>query len=265
MRVFSIQFALVRKLMLGCAGISMMLAVSWVAFPESVQRVLAQEPAEPEEEPHAEEPEEPETGLLDSLETVPVPLPPNLDDFVRNRKAAILLGKSLFWDLQVGSDGKVACATCHFHAGTDSRTKNTLAPAPNGGTFRGANYQLTAADFPFHRLQDPDEERGDDNPVTFDTSEIVGAQGVIKRDFVDIVDGSPVDDGETVPDPVFHIGGVNARQSTRRNSPSMINAVFNDRNFWDGRANRFFNGVNPFGDMDPEAKIWVSGNFNPGN
>ena len=28
--------------------------------------------------------------------------------------------------------------------------------------------------------------------------------------------------------------------------------------FWDGRANRFFNGVNPFGSLDPDAKIWVN-------
>ena len=57
-----------------------------------------------------------------------VPLPETLDDFIKDLKAAIQLGKALFWDMQVGSDGVVACATCHFHAGTDNRTKNALNP-----------------------------------------------------------------------------------------------------------------------------------------
>jgi len=31
--------------------------------------------------------------------------------------------------------------------------------------------------------------------------------------------------------------------------------VFNIRNFWDGRASRRFNGRNPFGDADPDARV----------
>ncbi len=34
---------------------------------------------------------------LASLKNVPVPMPSNLDDFVKNREAAIMLGKALFW------------------------------------------------------------------------------------------------------------------------------------------------------------------------
>jgi hypothetical protein len=30
--------------------------------------------------------------------------------------------------MQVGSDGVQSCASCHFHAGTDNRTKNALNP-----------------------------------------------------------------------------------------------------------------------------------------
>src|SRR4051794_23035400 len=40
-----------------------------------------------------------------SLKTVPVPLPPNLSDFVKDNNAAIALGKALFWDQNAGSDG----------------------------------------------------------------------------------------------------------------------------------------------------------------
>ncbi|MGV2333353.1 MAG UNVERIFIED_CONTAM: hypothetical protein LVR18_04230 [Planctomycetaceae bacterium] len=31
--------------------------------------------------------------------------------------------------------------------------------------------------------------------------------------------------------------------------------MFLDRTFWDGRANRYFNGVNEFGDLDPNARV----------
>jgi cytochrome c peroxidase len=40
-----------------------------------------------------------------------------------------------------------------------------------------------------------------------------------------------------------------------RNTPTMINAIFNFRNFYDGRANNVFNGRNPFGPRDPTAGI----------
>ena len=68
-----------------------------------------------------------------SLKTVVVPEPPNLHLYVRNRQAAIQLGKALFWDMQVGSDGVTACASCHFHAGADNRIKNALSPGIRAG------------------------------------------------------------------------------------------------------------------------------------
>ena len=74
---------------------------------------------------------------LGSLKTVPTPEPANLNQFLKTdlngavsqdaRTAAIALGKALFWDSAVGSDG-TACATCHFNAGADSRSKNQLDP-----------------------------------------------------------------------------------------------------------------------------------------
>jgi len=208
---------------------------------------------EEQEPPEAEEGDAVELGALDS---VPVPEIAEIAQFVKNKEDAILLGKALFWDMQVGGDGRTACASCHFQAGADNRTRNTLSPG-GGTTFRGANTKLERDDFPFHRLKNSNEEKSDSNPVIFDTSEVVGSQGVIKKNFVAIVDGSEIDRGQLVPDPVFNIKGVNVRQVTGRNAPTVINAIFNDRQFWDGRANRFFNGVNPFGDMDPEAKVWA--------
>ena len=90
------------------------------------------------------------------------------------RPAAQALGKALFWDMQVGSDGIQACASCHFHAGTDNRTKNQLNPNHLGGdhTFQvkpTANQELVAADFPFRRLANLDgHSEGDGNPVVRD-------------------------------------------------------------------------------------------------
>src|SRR5690242_16536850 len=62
------------------------------------------------------------------LNQIAVPEPPNLFQFVKNKPAAIRLGKAFFWDMQTGSDGVQACASCHFHAGADSRLKNTVNP-----------------------------------------------------------------------------------------------------------------------------------------
>ena len=105
-----------------------------------------------------------------SLKTVPVPGPSDalLLQFVKNKKAAIELGKAFFWDSRVGSDNKTACASCHFNAGTDNRTKNqidpgllrlfpTLVGGNPGHTFQlggNPNYTLKPGDFPFTKHVD---------------------------------------------------------------------------------------------------------------
>lgn len=191
------------------------------------------------------------------LADVPVPRPENLDEFVKDEQAAKVLGKLLFWEMQVGSDGATACASCHYHAGADVRFVNTVAPNGGGfGVFRGANVELTEADFPFHEKIDPAQNGFDPDNVKNDTSEVVGSQGVLTKNFVGVVDLDSIEDGLDVLNAIFNVGGINVRQVTGRNTPSAINAVFQDRQFWDGRANRFFNGVNPFGDTDPSARVW---------
>ncbi|MHC4833802.1 MAG: cytochrome c peroxidase, partial [Planctomycetota bacterium] len=71
-----------------------------------------------------------------ALDSVWVPEPTQIDTFVRDEDWAVALGKALFWDVQVGSDGQTACATCHGLAGVDPRTVNTVHPGFNG-TFDG--------------------------------------------------------------------------------------------------------------------------------
>jgi cytochrome c peroxidase len=193
-----------------------------------------------------------------SLKTLPVPEPKNLMTYVKDRGAAIQLGKALFWDMQVGSDGVQACASCHFHAGADRRTKNQVNPGQAGGdnTFQvvpGPNATVVAADFPFHRHSDRDDRF---SPVTKDVNDVMGSQGVFLGTFLGIVRGQAMEAGNPAPDPVFHVGANNTRRVTGRNAPSVINAVFNYNNFWDGRANFVFNGVDPFGDADVNARIF---------
>src|ERR671937_1192599 len=208
------------------------------------------------------------------LSTVDVPEPAHLADFVQDKGAAIALGKALFWDTQVGSDGIQACATCHFHAGADSRTTNQLSPGLNRRTpdlsapdpdtsfqIGGPNYTLKASDFPLHKLADPQDRT---STVIADTNDVVSSQGVFMRTFDDVTPGQAIDMCHPLTDTTgFTIGGLNTRRVEPRNAPTVINAVFNDRNFWDGRANNTFNGVNPFGLRDPNAFIYKVVNGQP--
>jgi cytochrome c peroxidase len=210
---------------------------------------------------------------LASLKTVTVPGPTaaELSGVVRNKAAAIALGKAFFWEMQFGSDGVTACATCHFNAGADSRTMNQTDPglrrvdgngnpAADSTTFFpgfGPNHQLSASDFPLHKLADPSRPN---SGVISDNNNIVGSQGVFRNDFNDVVLGVGTEDETSVADPVWGItdpsgAPMNVRRSTPRNAPPVINAVFNYRNFWDGRAQNTFNGVNPFGAGDPNATL----------
>lgn len=259
--------------------------------------------------------EEAESFLLDSLKTVRVPLPGTISEFVKDQRAAVALGKALFWEQQAGSDG-MACASCHFHAGADSRVRNQISPGMIGGngTFDrlpsgsvGPNHALTRADFPLHRKVDPRRHDLGAN-VAFDTDDVVSSAGVVHVGLrslgthvvqpptsqpvsQDIATNQALHRADIVPhsattativpkavrrqprsvvaevfsvaqiDPLgFSITADGRRLSTRRvevrNTPTVINAVFNHRNFWDGRANFHFNGRNPYGPRDPHARVW---------
>ncbi|WP_242055381.1 cytochrome-c peroxidase [Nostoc flagelliforme] len=160
--------------------------------------------------------------------------------------------------MQLGTDGIQACASCHFHAGVDNRSKNQINPKNNIFNVGGRpNYQLTLADYPFHKLTDPNNNA---STVTSDSDDVAGSQGVFRSKFNDVVPGSAQDNVTPLKDTVFNVQGTNVRQVTSRNSPSTINAVFNFRNFWDGRAQNIFNGVNEFGSRDPNALVLKASN-----
>lgn len=198
-----------------------------------------------------------------SLKTVPVPglSASELDDLVTDKKAAIQLGKALFWDARVGSDNETACATCHAHAGADNRIKSQLNPGLLAGdkTFQlgGPNYTLKASDFPLTRHADVNDAA----TIIGDKNEVVSSQGVFTNSFTDVSRTGGADTCTSVSDAVVHggsgfnVGGINTRRVEPRNTPTMINAVFNFRNFWDGRANNVFNGGDPFGLRNPDKLV----------
>ncbi len=206
----------------------------------------------------------PDLGVsLASLKGVSPPSVPGLLSFdssrsdiitpvVTNKSAAIALGKALFWDQALGSDG-MACANCHYQAGADIRFKNQVNPGfthgnltfdtTRSGSVSGPNYTLKLSDFPFVPTND----------------DVVSANGVFARN--NFRPGDPnslFDTCDPVGTTIFKVNGINVRQAEPRNSPTTINAVYNFRNFWDGRANNIFNGTSPFGMRDKAAGVYIN-------
>jgi cytochrome c peroxidase len=287
-----------------------------------------------------------------------------MDGILADKTAAIELGKTLFWDMQAGSDDIQACASCHFNAGADSRANNEVNPGQAGGdnTFqlgvpfnngKGPDYHYSAGssdagfggyhdgDFPFRKLADVNDRFS----VVADVNDVSGSQGQFgltnDKITVDVsrdpdsnspndpdqsqgqggsgnlqglgdgngegftygkdtpslptrklnagrnagsgsgggnsqsrgdkggTTGAPVNTNSVelttpVPDPVFSYPDpkdpaklVNTRRVTPRNTPSAVDAVFNFRNFWDGRAQNVCNGANPFGARDKQNHLLV--------
>lgn len=224
----------------------------------------------------------PPTTVADPTASSPPPRlttvapPANLGDFVKDETALLKLGKALFWDMQLGSDGIQSCASCHFHAGADNRAKNQISPGllatPKDTGFStllggGPNYQLTAADFPFRKLSNPNcrvdaviSAQCPDGPSTLlsDTNDVASSQGVFSSELKGTtVPGQATEIVRSIPDPEgFQIAGINVRRVEPRNTPTVINAIFNKLQFWDGRAKEIFNGVNIHGAADTNAFVY---------
>ena len=218
------------------------------------------------------------------------PITADVSEYIVDKVAAQQLGKALFWDIQAGSSG-VACASCHFHAGADIRTKNQLSPGLNAGDtafsrrkfsleIMGPNKDLNIWDYPFHWLQYPEDR---ESRVLYDTNDVASSQGSFGGTFVSsnisasvsTAGVSTVKSSSSLPlnetctqtyngaEP-FHENGLIYRRVEPRNTPTSINAVFNHRQFWDGRANAQFNGLDPFGPRTFQPKVNGVGNDNAG-
>lgn len=161
---------------------------------------------------------------------------------VINSAAAVALGKALFWDEQAGGNGRIACATCHFHAGADSRVLNVVNPGPDGLFASGG---VVAAGQTF-------------TPTSITNDDRVGSQGIVGSTFAGIDPDPSVAADRCVPNqtaPFYAVPRV-----TGRNAPTVIGAIFNRDNFWDGRANHSFNGMNPFGSTSNGGGTVAMGN-----
>src|SRR5579864_4411082 len=123
---------------------------------------------------------------LASLKTVSAPVPSNLGSYVRDTGALAALGKAFFWDVQASSDGRVACGTCHFHAGADHRAQNQLASPPGVNTPILPNQMLTIDMFPFRKLADPNNN---ESAVLSDVRQSAGSAGQVHRQFAGLRPG----------------------------------------------------------------------------
>ena len=158
------------------------------------------------------------------------PVPQMVGGHIVNQKAAVLLGKALFWDMQAGSDGKTACASCHFNAGADDRLTNAVNPGLDG------IFQTGGVTGP-GQVWTPERITSDDR---------IGSSGVFRGIFQSFSDDPTVAEEQCrlLPAAPFHT----ERQVGFRHSPSVLGAGFYRNQFWGGEANVTFNGVNHWGD-----------------
>src|ERR1043166_8968190 len=163
---------------------------------------------------------------LAPLSSVPIPPVFGMEGIIADKTAAIQLGKSLFWDMQAGSDDIQACASCHFNAGADSRANNEVNPGQAGGdnTFQlgvpfngslGPNYHYKAGsadagfggyhdgDFPFRKLADINDRFS----VISDVNDVSGSQGVFSTGMGQVLVGRPNPNGTVSPIVDVHNGG----------------------------------------------------------
>lgn len=195
-------------------------------------------------------------------------------------------------DFRRTSDGMyvgTACASCHYRHGADARSRHTqripyaawdqypidpdhpLNPQATARPYSPATQAATRFDF--------NGQRGHGSPYT-----IVGSQGVEPRWFTGLNRTLPasgpwqsensrprsIEGFQYRPQWSMFIEGDYTRnddnslslqekrryrQITTRNSPSVINSVFADRLFHDGRAESTFNGFSIFGDADKREVI----------
>lgn len=157
--------------------------------------------------------------------------------------------------------------------------------ARSSGGAAGPNQTFNEHDFPFHNLTDRSDRDGpvqfDSNDVfssqgTFGgdyisanrghsrrtapvfgstdaagfadrRSQFAGGRPGLGRNEVCNLTYTPLDPNDPSKGSPFHANGLIYRKVEPRNTPTSINAVFNIRQFWDGRANNQFNGIDPFG------------------
>ena len=112
--------------------------------------------------------------------------------------AAEVLGKALFWDMQVGSDGGPVLRLVPLPRRRRQPDQEPAQPEPPGEVISPSrssrpNQDVSAADFPFHKLANPDipgEPMLNPGNVESDANDVMSSMGVKFRQFVDIPAGA---------------------------------------------------------------------------
>lgn len=201
-----------------------------------------------------------------------------LSDIIVDNDWAVILGRAFFWDQQMGSDGG-SCASCHFSAGADNRitaqinpgfttvdprmsttefgcTEGSECEVGSGKTASGGimtpEYTVKPDDFPFRKLKD-----NDPNQVLMATNDVFSSSGSFDAPFIK---SFPRNErcGEASAEIFYKTAKYKhgyskklaARMVEPKNTPTVINAVLQFRNFWDGRAANIFSGVGVHGMAD---------------
>ncbi len=97
---------------------------------------------------------------------------------------------------------------------TPDTTFGVFSPSGGGGT----DYALVQEDFPFYKLNNPEDR---DSGTIQDINDVASSQGVL--------------------DIVLANGDGKVRKVEPRNTPTILNSSLNFDNFWDGRAKWTFN------------------------
>ncbi|MFM7846461.1 MAG: cytochrome-c peroxidase [Planctomycetota bacterium] len=195
------------------------------------------------------------------------PQPAEWIHYVRSDAALVALGKALFWDLQLGSDNRTACATCHHHGGVDQRIKNTVTDLdPAKAKALAQKNRLLKKEDHHPWVDDDSNDSNKFGLIVGDSTEVIGSQGVRARWFDAAAFYEVIGNRATKPnDPIVETGTLSKsqaapaeqsqkpdlRQVTGRQTITNVNSSRLARMFHDGRAEHVFNGYDPFGSQSP--------------
>ncbi|MGE5323158.1 MAG: cytochrome c peroxidase [Actinomycetota bacterium] len=155
---------------------------------------------------------------------------------------------------QVGSNGQV------IQGSSNSGAVGTLDGVAGDGA--GPNYGPNARN---HALRNANN--APTQPVSGALSGSSAQVGTAPGNLTSIEQDNLINDPVfSYPDPADPNKRIETRRTGGRNAPSVVDAVFNFRNFWDGRAENICNGLDPFGARNNNSGLLVidgSGKLGP--